>query len=180
MFVSLIVWLCIVRSIEGNEWVDAHNIRRMRIHEQYGVDFSPLYWSPVLAKSAKEYAEILSTVEGCFIEHGYNNNRLGGENLFASISSNPASEEDVLSSWVEGEEGLEFPFNGHYTQSIWRPTRYVGCGSVTKENNCHIRVCRYIPPGNCNVNSGNIVSQMIANTSLCPPLSVPDDETDCD
>ena len=144
-----------------NEWLDAHNTRRKAFFTSHGKPDSPLRWSEDLAQSAQTYAEQLASIpDGCHIMHGYNNNKYGGENLYAR-SRRPTTAalptpEDALLSWFEGEENDEFPASGHRTQVAWWSTNYVGCGQADKifhrnghDWKCQISVCRYIKPGNC-------------------------------
>ena len=80
---------------------------------------------------------------------------------------------EVLQAWFEDEMNRPFGANGHFTQVGWRSTKYVGCGVASKTfgagSVCNIQVCRYITPGNCNVNPGNWNENMLADESFCDP-----------
>lgn len=151
-------------------WEDAHNNRRATLHN------SKVQWNWELANSAQNYAAKLSTISGCNIEHGYQDDSYGGENLAASWggSNEAPSPESVLSTWFDEEKNLEYPDNGHYTQVGWKATKYIGCGEAMKsyeDGYCFIQVCRYITPGNCNIGSAPLEELMLRDTSPCEPHS---------
>lgn len=89
------------------------------------------------------------------------------------LYSRSRTPEEVLQAWFEDEMGRPYGANGHFTQVGWRATKYVGCGMASKTfgsgSTCNIQVCRYIKPGNCNVNSENWYSNMLADESWCDP-----------
>lgn len=160
------------------EWLKAHNSRRTELHEQYNKEPVLLKWSQELADSAQAYTESLLDGFGasmCRIQHGFNGDKYGGENLAAQVypGVGTVAPDSVLQQWFEGEAGYNsFPSNGHYTQVGWRATEYLGCGQASKlldtGYTCHIQTCRYLKPGNCNV-GGNWLEAMLRDDSLCGP-----------
>ena len=82
-------------------------------------------------------------------------NNVHGENLAANYGSGSwaavRSADTILSRWVESEADDPYPANGHLTQVLWRPSKYVGCAEASKPRNgggmCHAQVCRYARPG---------------------------------
>jgi hypothetical protein len=133
----------------------------------YGATYVPLKWSTTVANSAKAYANKLIAISGCVIQHNYQGDSYGGENLaafYGSGSTDPTPDQ-VLTLWTENEASS---VGGHFTQVIWRGTRYVGC-AVASKSGCHIQVCRYIAPGNCNLSSSNWKQTTFADSSPCGP-----------
>ena len=61
------------------------------------------------------------------------------------------------------------------SEVLWRGTSFVGCAEHTKILNgsgkkCHIQVCRYAKPGNCNMGRyKNYKVPMLADDSPCGP-----------
>ena len=155
-------------TTDSNAWIQAHNVRRQKYHSMYGVSYVPLKWSSSIAQSAQGYANKLIAMSGCVIEHGYQGDRYGGENLYANWGSSgvtSATPDQVLQAWAENEVSS---VGGHFTQVIWRGTRYVGCATASKSN-CYIQVCRYIASGNCNFSSSNWKQTTLADSSPCGP-----------
>jgi len=165
----------------SNEWLIQHNIRREKYHEQYQKDYVALEWSVDLENKAQAWVDelIKMSIENgnCHIEHAIcNGYDYGGENLAANwgTSNESASEDNVLTRWTEEEEFLDFGPNGHFTQVIWRATTEVGCAAASTpmeysgyNGYCHIQACRYLTPGNCNVQTTNWFELMLADTSHC-------------
>eukprot|EP00555_Chaetoceros_dichaeta_P007443 CAMPEP_0198276072 /NCGR_PEP_ID=MMETSP1447-20131203/65115_1 /TAXON_ID=420782 /ORGANISM="Chaetoceros dichaeta, Strain CCMP1751" /LENGTH=759 /DNA_ID=CAMNT_0043970991 /DNA_START=1 /DNA_END=2277 /DNA_ORIENTATION=- len=167
---------------DSKEWLDAHNARRKAYQEAYDFSkaYTPMKWSSDLANSAQEYAQLLIDELPCEIQHGYQGNSYGGENLALSggTSSEAADPNDILEYWANSEANLGYSENGHFRQVVWRATEHVGCGEVSKahyftqqgyQGYCHIQVCRYLRPGNCNINNENWEEQTYAETSPCGP-----------
>ena len=102
---------------------------------------------------AQNYAETLSA-SGNF-EHSsnkYNGDYLG-ENLYMGyISENIGY--DTVNLWYSEYPKYDFSnpgWNydaGHFTQVVWKSTKYLGCGvSCTSSNMCYV-CCNYYPSGN--------------------------------
>ena len=155
---------------DSQAWVNAHNTRRSLHHRQNGVSFVPIRWSNELAQSANAYTQrLLNGFSGCNIQHNFQGDSYGGENLALQVtqSASSISAENVLRLWYEDEIGLPPPQNGHLTQVVWRSTEYVGCASGSKRSGsgyCHIQTCRYLRPGNCNG-----PSNLLQDSTPCGP-----------
>lgn len=157
------------------QWLSAHNTRRTSFFTSHNLSPKDLKWSSTVAASAQAYADSLLSLPDCTIEHGYQGNSYGGENLAANwggqVSLTP---EGVLQLWYDAEQSLPFGENLHFSQVVWRGTSYFGCGISNKTlsdgTGCFIQACRYIAPGNCNVDSSNLLSQALQDSSPCPPF----------
>ena len=69
-------------------------------------------------------------------------------NLGTGSWGTPRTPEEILVRWVDDE--VNTSEKAHLTQSVWRSSKYLGCGTATKAHgggNCHIQVCRYARPG---------------------------------
>ncbi len=158
----------------SSQWLTAHNTRRTAFYASNNLSPKDLKWSTSLAASAQNYSESLLSLADCTIEHGYQGNHFGGENLAAEWGGSTSyTPEQVLQMWYDQEEFLPFGENLHFSQVIWRGTSYVGCGIASKTlsdgSGCFIQTCRYIAPGNCNVDASNLISQALQDTSPCTP-----------
>ena len=76
--------------------------------------------------------------------------------------------EDVLTWWVDEEEGLDYDENKKFTQAVWRASKYLGCGSSIAEFEesgrtayCRIYVCNYIRKG-----------ELCSYSNICPWICV--------
>jgi uncharacterized protein YkwD len=115
----------------------------------------PLGWDCELGAVAQAYAEQLAR-NGCSLMHSSNG---FGENLFTS--SRAASPDQVVDAWAGEAACYEYgvfpdrctPLTGqcqscgHYTQIIWRESRWLGCG-LAHCGQGDVWVCNYDPPGN--------------------------------
>lgn len=89
----------------------------------------------------------------------HHDNTTWGENISTNSGSGSWEEvkptDAILERFVEKEVDKEYPENGHLTQVLWRATKYVGCAEASKlrqsKEMCHVQVCRYARPGNCNM-----------------------------
>jgi pathogenesis-related protein 1 len=126
----------------AQEMVSAHNFQRRRVGSP------PLAWSDDLATRAQEWATTL-------IEQGMyapRHDGVFGQNLF-EISGGSANPVQVVSAWASEAANYNHTTNsctarcGHYTQVVWRSTRFVGCG-VARNANREVWVCDYAPHGN--------------------------------
>ncbi len=140
--------------------VAAHNVWRQ------AVSAPDMAWSNTLAATAQEWANFLASPKGgCRLEHRPRKGKHArpfGENLYQAFSSPKPpqlSPKEVVDAW--GGESENYDANthtcspgkvcGHYTQMVWRDTRFVGCGmTACQTNNFHaiIWVCNYDPYGN--------------------------------
>jgi len=162
------------------EWLSVHNTRRRTYQESYDntKPYVPLKWSNDLANSAQEYAQLLIDELPCQLQHGYKGNSYGGENLALSGGTSPdhAEIDSIMTHWADDEANIGFDGNSHFRQVVWRATEYVGCGQASKAHAfsaftgyCHVMVCRYLRPGNCDLTSDNWEEKTYADTSPCGP-----------
>jgi hypothetical protein len=137
-------------STRDRQWLNSHNKRRQKYHSKYNKKYVPLKWSPKLKRSSKRWAIHLANLCGRQGIYHDPNNRYG-ENLASnwgtgSWASQPSTD-SVLTRLVENEEKLGYPQNGHFTQVLWKGTKFVGCAEHTKilgsGKKCHVQVCRY-------------------------------------
>jgi len=135
-----------------------------------------LSWSNEIASDAQKYADILAS-NGKFEHDGavYSNGPYG-ENLYASLqpSGEVATYEEAVESWYVEKDyynhddnscsvdknntdtdtvnNLVFNTCGHYTQIVWKDTKYVGCGKAKYTagdlKGGYVIVCKYKTQGN--------------------------------
>jgi pathogenesis-related protein 1 len=123
----------------------AHNRAR------HAVGVPDLQWSAKLAETAQGWAETLRG-QHCAMRHS---GAAGiGENL-AWAGGRHLSPADVVAMWVREGRAFNPADNscdrgavcGHYTQVVWRNTKFVGC-AIASCGDSEIWVCNYSPPGN--------------------------------
>lgn len=135
------------------EWLNAHNTRREKYHEDNDKTFKPLAWSTELAAAAAQWVEEIIPTCKITREQGL----AEGENISARSSNGMRDEgpDEIVARWSERKANQDYPENQSATQVYWRGTRYVGCAdkTVTRENGtlCYVSVCRYLRPGNCSM-----------------------------
>ena len=149
---------------DAQEWLEAHNEKRRYWHGQYGVPYKPLQWNSVLATQALIWAKYLADERNCRIEHVVGD--VGGENI--SENSDIQNPKQILTRWTDNELYFEYPRNGHFLQVIWRSSSYVGCASYYN-NICQMSVCRYVSPGNCDVDNKNWRTMVVEEKTYCSP-----------
>ena len=107
----------------NKQYLKEHNKRRKRWHTSNNVTFVPLAWSPALAEESRIYAVKLleaCNTRGILHEPGV----AFGENLAKNKGRNgwgqlyPVSK--IVGRWVEREEEMSYPANGHLTQAMVR------------------------------------------------------------
>lgn len=164
-------------------FLDAHNKRRKQFHEDYGVSYVPLKYSIGLKRESAKWARYL-VKRVCANEGGiyHDPDNEFGENIASNRGSGSwakrPSPDSILHRFVEREVGKRD--NGHLTQVLWRPTKYVGCAiastvSRDKRTKCHVTVCRYAKPGNCNMaNYPDWQSATFRDDSRCRPECPPE------
>jgi uncharacterized protein YkwD len=123
----------------------------------------PLKWDCKLAEESQKWAEYLARNKK-FIHSKAKNY---GENLFMGIrfTMNLLSGEkevqvyslsEAIKNWysekkyyVHGKSDwcMEGKVCGHYTQLVWKNTKYIGCGKAVSGVKTYI-VCRFYPAGN--------------------------------
>lgn len=118
----------------------------LELHNQARADVGvqPLEWSSKIASYAQNWADHVAS-RGTFDHSGgrYGENMAGASGL-----------REAVDSWLEekaayrgGPLGANWSQCGHYTQMVWRTTRYVGCGKASGTD-YEIWVCCYDPAGN--------------------------------
>ncbi|XP_059177207.1 uncharacterized protein LOC131956680 [Physella acuta] len=127
-----------------NAFVKAHNDARAKAGAK------PLKWH----KNAEDYAK--NHIAKCLFEHSKTKY---GENMYAS-SAKPGNllsdAAAAVKGWVDEKKFADPPKwkcmrdkCGHYTQVIWKKTKYVGCAiSSCKGKHRTMIACEYYPPGN--------------------------------
>jgi hypothetical protein len=153
-------------------WLELHNQRRKKYSAMYGYEYIPMMWSRVIARSAQAYADLLAT--GRCADYHHDPSSPWGENL--AYIKGMDSPERVLTMWVEGElldqNAVLTGRNLHMTQVLWRATHYVGCGTA-QNSECYLYVCRYVTPGNCNLDATTWLSDTMRANSPCLPRCPP-------
>ena len=176
-----------VMTDRDKEWLESHNIRRKAWHEGNGKTYVPLKWSAALKAESKVWAEKLLDSCGKGMYHDPDN--IYGENVAGNSGSGSwgamRSTEQILTRFVEMEVDDNWPHNGHLTQVLWRSSKYVGCAEASKpygeSGTCHTQVCRYVRPGNCNMNKYKKsetddwwLEPMLLEETSCEPACPPD------
>lgn len=130
------------------QWLDAHN------EERATKNIAPLKWDKRLVDTARKWTAKLA--KECNLVHsdfGY------GENLAASFGGNgkPKTPREVTGMWIKEKNWYDYKTNkstngkavGHYTQVMWKTSKFVGCWSHKCDNkNGYVYSCNYDPPGN--------------------------------
>jgi pathogenesis-related protein 1 len=118
-----------------------------------------LKWSVELAEYAQEWANYLAYNYNCNIQHRRplkkQTRKDTGENIFWGGGKSYTSL-DASKSWYSEIEQYTYRkitnqnyYNtGHYTQMIWKNTKYVGIGIAICPDGNTIVVGNYSPPGN--------------------------------
>ena len=169
-------------SERDEQYLHAHNKRRLYWHRFYDKPFQALQWSPSLAADSARWAtELLSACDNDGIEHEPNVDH--GENLaknlgFVEDFGQLYDPDLIVGRWIDRELTWPYPANAHLTQALWRASKYMGCGEAEKDwqgGKCRVQVCRYAKAGNCNMGSFNAsegvnwLEPMLSDTSPCEP-----------
>ncbi len=126
----------------AREMLTSHNAVREKLK------IPPLQWSDRLAAVAQQWANTLLRKH----QFTHNADLPYGENLF-DIAGAVATPATAVKFWVSESRNYDYATNtcrglcGHYTQIVWRDTRYVGC-AVARGGGREVWVCEYDPPGN--------------------------------
>lgn len=159
------------------DYLNEHNTRREYWHKKFGGTYVPLKYSMGLAADAKAWAEEL--LDDCDVDGiKHDTNREGqGENLAKAVGHQsdwgelkPVS--NIVHRWVEREATWSWPDNAHFTQALWRASRFMGCGESVKSMGdgklCRVQVCRYARTGNCGMGDGkNWKGKMMEDLTTC-------------
>ncbi|KAM7352214.1 uncharacterized protein ACRADG_004848 [Cochliomyia hominivorax] len=150
------------KSVEEmqKECLEAHN----RYRAKHGA--SPLTLNKQLNAYATEWAKKLA--KSNTLQHRKNNKY--GENLYLGTNMGPQTHELAVKAWYE--EIKDYNFNkpgfssntGHFTQVVWKSSKELGVGILTKDNRTWI-VCNYNPPGNMMGNYKENVAPLLVDTA---------------
>ncbi len=129
---------------QKQQFLQAHNAYRQK------AGAPPLRWSEELENYAKRWAIVLAKTKR--FQHSPSTKY--GENLYQSTFK--PDPKQIVDQWAEeskfyhGEKVTldNYWIFGHYTQIIWKQTRYVGCAIAQDNNGIYYVVCEYSPPGN--------------------------------
>ncbi|KAH7373978.1 hypothetical protein KP509_17G082100 [Ceratopteris richardii] len=116
------------------------------------VGLPPLQWNTQLANYARWWAAQNAVYGDCRLHHS---GGPYGENIFWG-NGKEWSPLDAASDWANEKRWYNYWSNsclfydacGHYTQIVWRDSRYVGCARVTCNDGNIFMTCNYYPPGN--------------------------------
>ncbi|KAI9585798.1 hypothetical protein GQX74_001645 [Glossina fuscipes] len=123
-----------------------------KYREHHGVQ--PLVLKKPLCRIAQEWAGHLAEIETLDNHKHFSY----GENLFRGKGT-IFTAEDVIKNWYNEGESYDFSkpafhdSNSHFTQIIWKDTKYLGVGIQIANNHTYI-VCNYHPAGNVIGNFG--------------------------
>jgi len=152
--------------------LDLHNHERAR----YGLE--PLQWNVELANMAACWADLKA------YGHSEDHFCASGENIAMGLGdpcySNPMEgmKNAIMSFLDEDRNWAQSPHlaedNGHWTQAVWKDTRFVGCAVAQRKNfmqgyssddqaSMYV-VCEYYPPG-------NVIGQFDEQVPAVRPLS---------
>ena len=125
-------------------------------------------WDATLAEQARVYAE--ESLADCASQDMSHDPTRGGvgENMAknrgdatTSYGSQPPAD-NILNRFVEMEFDDGYGARYHMTQALWKASKYVGCGDASKsytvngkEHQCHVQICRYVAPGNCEISGSS-------------------------
>jgi pathogenesis-related protein 1 len=123
-------------------FLDGHNKARAEV----GVP--PLKWNNTVAAYARKYAN--TRIADCNLEHS---DGPYGECIAEGYGNLRAA--DAVRMWAGEKQYYDHKSNkciggecGHYTQVVWRDTKYLGCAKVKCHNGWMFVTCNYDPPGN--------------------------------
>jgi pathogenesis-related protein 1 len=121
-----------------------------------GLGIPDLTWSHDLACHAQEWADHLASINAVTTDQFQHSQSGYGENMFAGTGNYTTAE--VVQEWVSEAQWYDYATNtcsappdescGHYTQVVWKNTKFVGCGKAQGSDGWEIWVCNYDPPGN--------------------------------
>ena len=128
--------------------LDNHNYHRKR--HQVG-ELTRNKDIETIAQSYSQYLASIDTIK-------YSKNKKYGENIYFINSNQDINNigEKASQNWYQEIFNYDFinrkyintPETRHFTQLIWKETKFIGCGaSCNKNSNCFI-VCNYYPTGN--------------------------------
>jgi len=131
------------RIVDQQKIVDQHNIYRKELKVE------DIKYSKECAEFAQKWAERLAT-SNRGLKHSSSHKY--GENIY--WSSDESNEIDAVESWANEKEYFNFRKReythktGHYSQLIWRKTKFVGTGMAIARDGSEYWVSTYYPAGN--------------------------------
>lgn len=143
VLISSIVLLNIsTRPINEKSLLERHNFYRQNV----GVP--PLVLNKECQVSAQKWAEHLAKTNNGL---SHSNNKYG-QNCFYSTTK--VSEKYVVDYWASeikyfNQRTKKYSHkSGHYSQIVWKKTKYVGVGMAIAKDGTEYWVCNYYPAGN--------------------------------
>jgi len=131
-------------AVNGQDCLSEHNNYRA----MHGV--APLQYNARLEAFAIKRAEHMASTD----IFAHPSNLPYGENLYWRSGRVPSCT-NALDMWYREVDYYNFrrgnfsPKTGHFTQMIWKDSRYVGCASAKSRRSGRIYIaCNYYPPGN--------------------------------
>jgi len=122
-------------------------------------DDAPLHYSKKVEQAAQDYANKLAK-SGNFDHDSDNLKNKYGENLFAFSLNRKPDLNDIIQKWYdekqyytyETQECVDGHMCGHYTQIVWKESKFLGCASAQYKKGRfkggYVTVCKYYPYGN--------------------------------
>ncbi|KAL7480021.1 hypothetical protein ACHAW6_005732 [Cyclotella cf. meneghiniana] len=157
-------------ATRADGWVDNHNTRREKYHQEFGGTYVPISWSTELKRQAAALTKSMAAND-CTIEMPPN--RMYGINFNKRVGYNGIPTTGwVLDSWEEAKDN-GYPSNGSFTQAMWSNSTYVGCAdSYNESKKCSITICLYAKSGNCNMKNYDTWQEAVIQgpgCGACPP-----------
>ncbi|KAE8008207.1 hypothetical protein FH972_004744 [Carpinus fangiana] len=132
---------------DRQDFLNGHNKARAEVGHGVG----PLKWNYTLAAYAQAYAN--KRIPDCNLEHSNYMDTGYGECIAEGYDQLSAL--DAVKAWVSEKPYYNYKYNkcvggecGHYTQVIWRDTKYLGCARAKCHNGWMFVTCNYYPSGN--------------------------------
>lgn len=145
----------------------------LAVHNQWRseVGVAELHWSEALRQRAEMWAVELKRSDDCRMKHSGPAENLywaspmktakakdGNGNWIWQNSLQSITEADVADNWGSEKQWYDYSSNtcsapagkscGHYTQMVWRDSRWVGCARAVCDDYSQVWVCNYDPAGN--------------------------------
>jgi hypothetical protein len=162
------------------EWLDGINQRRKTFHEDNGVSYRGVVWSPHLKELSGGRAQSIVD-SNCTIPQ---DSSPEGQTIYAliTVAEKEVKPVEALEWKFEEQLGRSYSYSdsgghGYLRQMVWRSSRYVGCDTKAghflnndgAERHCHASVCYYARAGNCDITEENWLDQTLADRTRCGP-----------
>jgi pathogenesis-related protein 1 len=164
----LFLLFCPCQNVFGGEISVMQGITAAHNKVRRTMNVPELVWSDELAKYAQQWADHLAREKKCRMQHrstAMKTSQNYGENIYwasarqwsdGTLEVQQVTPENVVLSWASEKKNYSFAFNscrsgevcGHYTQIVWKQSKFVGCGRAVCEDKSQVWVCNYDPPGN--------------------------------